>query len=269
MKAYKGFDKNMRCMDFQYEEGKTYELPEGQKASLCESGFHACEDPLDCFRYYPPASSLYHGVDLDATEERATEDSKCVGKRVTIGAALNVKGLIEAHVKYVKERITNERNAEPGKPATAGDSGAATAGRYGAATAGRYGAATAGSYGAATAGDRGAATAGDSGAATAGRYGAATAGDSGAATAGRYGAATAGDSGAATSRGKASVGKYGIACARGNGCMVKGDMGAVLLIGEEADDSYELVTWKAVVVDGETIKPDVWYRLVNGVFVEA
>ena len=229
MKAYKGFDKDMRCKGFQYEENKTYELPERQKASLCESGFHACEDPLDCFRYYAPANSLYHEVELDATEECLSDDSKRVGKRITIGAALNVKGLIEAHVKYVKERITNECNAEPGKPATAGF--------------------------------RGAATAGDSGAATAG--------DCGAATAGSYGAATAGDCGAATSRGKASVGENGIACARGNGCAVKGGMGAVLVIGEEADNSYALVAWKAVVVDGETIKPDTWYKLVNGHFVEA
>ena len=213
MKAYKGFGKDMRCKDFQYEENKTYELPKGQEASLCNSGFHACEDPLDCFRYYAPSNSLYHEVELDATEEYSSDDSKRVGKRITIGAALNVKGLIEAHVKYVKERITNEHNAEPGKPATAGDSGAATAGDSGAATAGSYG--------------------------------------------------------AATSRGKASVGKNGIACTRGNGCTVKGGMGAVLLIGEEADDSYDLVAWKAVVVDGETIKPDVWYKLVNGDFVEA
>ena len=245
MKAYKGFDKNMRCKDFQYEEGKTYELPEGQEASLCESGFHACEDPLDCFRYYVPSDSLYHEVELDATEERSKEDSKRVGKRVAIGAELNVKGIIKAHVKYVKERITNERNAEPGKPATTGSHGAATAGSYGAATAGSYGAATAGSHGAATAGSYGTATAGF------------------------RGAATAGDSGAATSRGKASVGENGIACTRGNGCTVKGGMGAVLLIGEEADDSFDLVAWKAVVVDGETIKPDVWYKLVNGDFVEA
>ena len=71
---------------------------------------------------------------------------------------------MKAAVSFVKERCTNECNAEPGKPATAGNRGAATAGEYGAATAGNRGAATAGEYGAATAGNRGAATAGEYGA---------------------------------------------------------------------------------------------------------
>ena len=68
---------------------------------------------------------------------------------------------MKAAVSFVKERCTNECNAEPGKPATAGDSGAATAGNYGAATAGNYGAATAGDCGAATA--RGKASTGSNG----------------------------------------------------------------------------------------------------------
>lgn len=54
MKAYKGFDKNMRCRGFQFEEGKTYEA---EKAKLCEWGFHACLRPLDVFYHYAPANS--------------------------------------------------------------------------------------------------------------------------------------------------------------------------------------------------------------------
>ena len=92
----------------------------------------------------------------------------------------------------------------------------------------------------------------------------ATAGDSGAATAGFRGAATAGSYGAATSRGSSAVGENGIACARGNGCRVKGGLGSVLVIAEEKQTSYALETWKAVVVDGEQIKADTWYMLVNG-----
>lgn len=80
--------------------------------------------------------------------------------------------------------------------------------------------------------------------------------------------ATAGYKGAATSRGSSAVGVNGIACARGNGCRVKGGLGAVLVIAEEKRDSYDLDTWKAVVVDGETIKADTWYKLVNGELVE-
>ena len=105
--------------------------------------------------------------------------------------------------------------------------------------------------------------------ATAGDYGAATAGDSGAATAGDYGAATAGYYGAATSRGSASVGANGIACARGNNVRVKGGLGAILVIAEEQPTDYNIAHWKAVEVDGETVKADTWCRLVDGKLVEA
>ncbi len=113
------------------------------------------------------------------------------------------------------------------------------------------------------------ATAGSCGAATAGACGAATAGDRGAATAGAYGAATAGDYGAATSRGSVTVGVNGTGLVRGNGVMIRGGLGAILVIAEEEENSYDLAHWKAVVVDGETVKADTWYKLMNGELVEA
>ena len=105
--------------------------------------------------------------------------------------------------------------------------------------------------------------------ATAGYRGAATAGNCGAATAGDSGAATAGYRGAATSRGSASVGANGIACARSDAPMARGGMGAVLVLVEEPSDSYNIAHWKAVEVDGKTVKADTWYRLVDGKLVEA
>ena len=104
--------------------------------------------------------------------------------------------------------------------------------------------------------------------ATAGDYGAATAGNRGAATAGDRGAATAGDRGAATARGKASTGSNGLSVARGENVQVKGGIGAILVIAEERDDTYDIVDWKAVAVDGEVVKADTWYRLENGELVE-
>ena len=218
MKAYKGFNKDMTCRDFQFEEGKTYEE---ECAELCTTGFHACEAPIDCFGYYAPGQSVYHEVELDATDERNSEDSKRVGKRIKIGAKLDIAGICKAQFEYVKSHCTNECNAEPGKPATAGYRGAATAGDYGAATAGYSG------------------------------------------------AATAGDSGAATSRGSSAVSKNGIACARGNGVKVKGGMGAILIIAEENENGNDIEHWKAFVIDGETYKPDTWYRLDGDEIVEA
>ncbi|NSD54843.1 hypothetical protein HQK16_03405, partial [Enterocloster clostridioformis] len=192
IKSYKGFNKDMTCKDKQYEVGKDYEEDE---AVACECGMHACEYPLDCFKYYPPSKSVYCEVEQSGDISRH-DDSKIASTKMHIGAQLSIAGIVNAAIKYTKEKI--ETTCIESKAATAGDSGAATAGDCGAATAGYSGAATAGNYGAATAGNRGAATAGDSGAATAGYSGAATAGNHGAATAGNRGAATAGDCGAAT-----------------------------------------------------------------------
>ena len=233
IKAYKAFDKDLSCRGFKYEVGKEYEETGDIKA--CEKGFHACPYPLDVFGYYAPAGSRFCEVEQSGKIDDSESDKVCSSK-IRIGAELDIRGLVKAAVSFVKERCTNECNADPGKPATAGDRGAATAGYRGAATAG--------DYGAATAGDRGAATAGDSG------------------------TATAGDSGAATARGKASTGSNGLSVARGNNVQVKGGIGAILVIAEEGEDTCDIVDWKTVLVDGEVVKADTWYRLENGELVE-
>ena len=50
-KAYKAFNSDLTCKDFQYEVGKEYHHK--GKLELCESGFHACPKLVDCFRFYP------------------------------------------------------------------------------------------------------------------------------------------------------------------------------------------------------------------------
>ena len=52
IKSYKGFDKDLRCRGYQYEVGKEYELPAGEKVMVCDSGFHACQSPLEVLDYY-------------------------------------------------------------------------------------------------------------------------------------------------------------------------------------------------------------------------
>ena len=221
--AYKGFSADFRCRDFQYEVGKTY-THEGE-VKACESGFHACEHPLNVFNYYPPATSRFAVVEMGgATAREKNGDTKIAAAEITIKAEIRLPELIAAAIRFVCDRAKwvdgfytaadgeGVRSTKDRGAATAsGDWGAATAsGTRGAATAsGRQGAATASGYqGAATAsGTRGAATAsGRQGAATAsGWQGAATAsGDWGAATASGYqGAATAsGEQGAATASGE-------------------------------------------------------------------
>ena len=239
IKSYKGFSKDMTCKGKQYAEGETFTEDD---AKCCEHGMHACKYPLDCFNYYEPATSVYHEVEQSGKLDRNSDDTKVASTVMKVGARLDIRGLVHAAIEYTKSRTTME-HTDPNM-------------------------ATAGNYGAATAGDSGAATAGYKGAATAGDYGAATAGDSGAATAGDSGAATAGNYGAATSRGRTASGKNGLSVARGNDVKVKGGLGAILVIVEEERRSYNISKWKAVVVDGEQIKADTWYKLKDGEFVE-
>ena len=93
MKAYKGFDKDLKCRGFQYEIGKTYTMPEGEPIKLCKSGFHACEKPIDCFGYYAPGLSRYCEVEIDDVSDERSDDSKRVAKTITIIRELTLDGL--------------------------------------------------------------------------------------------------------------------------------------------------------------------------------
>ena len=153
MKAYKGFNKDMTCRGFQYEEGKEYHE---EKAVLCKSGFHACENPLDCFRYYAPANSVYHEVELDEVSEKKSDDSKICGKHIKIGARLDIAGIVKLAIDYCKSNINNEKqsNEDYGASSATGNFGASSAtGDYGASSAtGNFGASSAtGNFGASSA----------------------------------------------------------------------------------------------------------------------
>ena len=112
MKAYKGFDKNMQCRGFQFEEGKTYVE---EDAVLCAKGFHACENPLDTFKYYEPGNgSIYREVELEDVTDENGDDSKRVGKKITIGARLSVLDICKLHFQYVKQK-TNTKKEMPNR----------------------------------------------------------------------------------------------------------------------------------------------------------
>lgn len=102
MKCYKGFDKDLKCRGFQYELGGEYEEP---KADLCNKGFHACVNPLDVFSYYAPSDSRYCEVELEEVSEQRDADSKICGKRIKIGAEIGLKGIVEAGVKFIFDKV--------------------------------------------------------------------------------------------------------------------------------------------------------------------
>ena len=128
MKAYKGFDKDLKCRSFQYEVGGEYEE---QEASICRKGFHACENPLDTLRYYRPGDSRYCEVELEDNGQRNGDDSKVCGKKIKIGAEIGLDGVIEAGARFIFEKcegVSEDRaSGENGNAAASGWSGNAAA----------------------------------------------------------------------------------------------------------------------------------------------
>jgi len=239
MKVCKATDKDMKCRGFQYELGKTAEV-EGD-IELCENGLHACEMPLGVLGYYAPGDgSRYFEAELeDVSDAKRSDNTKRVGKKLTLSAEIGIPGLVKAQVEYVKaqcdfDNAIKKADAEKKNHAT-GDRGAASA-----------------------TGERGAASA------TGWRGAASATGDRGAASA-------TGDRGAASATGWSSAasatGKYCVAMTTGFFGRVMGDIGNAIVCVERRDNG-EIAAILAGIVDGETLKPGVWYTVKNGEWVE-
>ena len=248
IKSYKGFNKDMTCKGFQYEEGKEYET---EKAECCETGFHACEYPLDCFSYYSPNESVFHEVEQDGELDREGSNTKVASTKIKIGASINIAGIVKAAIEYTTQRAKKENGSDKdyGASSATGYKGASsTTGYYGASSAtGDYGASSATGY-------KGASSA-------TGDYGASSAtGNCGASSATGYkGASSAED-------------KDSVAVAWGYHGKAKGVIGSFLVLAdwEGNEDNYwtkDLWTLKGakmVQVDGKIIKENTWYTMVNG-----
>ena len=134
MKAYKGFNPDMTCRGFKYEEGKTYEMPE-EDVKCCKAGFHACEYPLDVFAHYAPSESIYRKVEVGGKIDKNDDDSKIASSKIKIGAKLTIAGLVKAAINYTSEKTKKEEKATGfrGASSATGDYGASSAtGDYGA-----------------------------------------------------------------------------------------------------------------------------------------
>ena len=243
MKAYKGFNKDMSCRDFQYEEGKEYET---ETAVACESGFHACEYPLDCFRYYRPNDAVYHEVEQYGQISKNDRDSKIASTIIKIETRLSIAEMVKAAIDFTMVRIKPKAKADE---------------YYGASTAtGNYGASSAtGDYGASSAtGYKGASSA-------TGDYGTSSAtGDCGASSATGYRCSVEANDPCA------------IAVAWGYRGRAKGVKGARIVLAdwEGNDDNYwtesewQLKGAKMVKIDGKKYKADTWYTMKDGKIVE-
>ena len=215
MKAFKGFNKDLTCRGYQYEEGKEFHT---ERAECCDTGFHACEYPLDCFGYYDPAHSVFHEVELSGEMDKSGDNTKVCATDIKIGARLSIAGLVKMAIDFTMSKVNKEAGSDE---------------RYGFASAtGNCGASSATGY-----------------------------------------------------KGASSVSDpTGVAVAWGHEARAKGCKGAHLILsdwkyvgarysdGDYMDpydkESWELTGAKMVVVDGEKIKEDTYYRCIEGEIVE-
>ena len=215
MRAFKGFNKDLTCRGYQYEEGKEFHT---ERAECCDTGFHACEYPLDCFGYYDPAHSVFHEVELSGEMDKSGDNTKVCATDIKIGARLSIAGLVKMAIDFTMSKVNKEAGSDE---------------RHGFASAtGNCGASSATGY-----------------------------------------------------KGASSVSDpTGVAVAWGHEARAKGCKGAYLILsdwkyvgarysdGDYMDpydkESWELTGAKMVVVDGEKIKEDTYYRCIEGEIVE-
>ena len=206
IKGFKGFDKDLKCRDYQYEVGKEFE--EKGKIEACSNGFHFCENPLDVLGYYPPSMkkglSRYCIVEGSGNIDKDGDDTKVACSKLHISAEIGLKGLVEAGVKFILDKV----NWKDNKESNTGDQSAAT-----------------------NTGNQSAAT-------------------------------NTGDQSAAEVTGKESI-----AIVTGKDSKAKGGIGCWIVLTERGEwdgNVHPIKEVKAVRVDGEIIKPDTYYKLING-----
>ena len=110
IKSYKGFDKNLSCKGFQYEVGKTYEMPE-EDVEVCGMGFHACESPLEVLDYYffDDNCEITRFCEVEQSgkiDKREDGSTKVASSRIEIKAELKFADLIRLGIEWIKDSVT-------------------------------------------------------------------------------------------------------------------------------------------------------------------
>ena len=283
MKGYKGFEPGLICRGKQYAENTVFEEEE---AEICSCGMHFCENPFDVLGYYGFTNDngdFNEFAEVEALDEVKTDDNrKFCTKKLKIGAKLSISKFINACVDFAIEKTSTciaDNKISSGDFAQIGSSGnSAKIGSSGDfAQIGSSGnSAQIGSSGnSAKIGSSGDfAQIGSSGnSAKIGSSGDfAQIGSSGnSAQIGSSGnSAKIGSSGDFAKIG--SSGKDCVICCAGHNSVVKAKKGSWITLAEweysEEKERYIPKCVKTEFVDGERIKEDTLYKLIDGEFVE-
>ena len=240
--SYKGFDKNLCCRGFQYEVGKEYEM-DGD-IIVCKRGFHACESPLEVLQHYflDKNCNLARFCEVEQSGEidRESDTTKIASSKIKIKAELKFADLIKLGIEWIKEKTS----AGGGSDKLLSDNGGYSAQIGSSGYSAQIG--SSGDY----------AKIGSSG------YSAQIGSSGDSAQIG-----SSGDSAQINSSGEDSV-----ICCAGHNSMVKAKKGSWITLAEwvysEEKGRYIPACVKTEFVDGERIKEDTWYKMVNGEFVE-
>ena len=125
--GFKGFDADMTCRGFKFEEGKTYE--EDVEPKVCDKGFHFCESPFSVLNYRDLLDNeckfipVHHVTALGRCQ---SDLDKTAATKIHIGAKLDFKGFIKAGIDFIYEKCIKEAptdNVNSGDHAKIGSSG--------------------------------------------------------------------------------------------------------------------------------------------------
>ena len=238
MKGYKGFEPGLICRGKQYAENTVFEEEE---AEICSCGMHFCENPFDVLGYYGFTNDngdFNEFAEVEALDEVKTDDNrKFCTKKLKIGAKLSISKFINACVDFAIEKTSTciaDNKISSGNFAQIGSSG------YSAQIGSSGDFARIGSSG-------------DS----------AKIGSSG-------DFAQIGSSGDFAQIG--SSGKDCVICCAGHNSAVKAKKGSWITLAEweysKEKERYIPKCVKTEFVDGERIKEDTLYKLIDGEFVE-
>ena len=227
--GFKGFNSDLKCRGFQFKVGKEY--THSGTISLCNSGFHFCENPLSTLGFYGPNGSRFAEVEGSDVSDETADDTKRVAKKLLIVAELSLHHLCQLGAKFILDKV----NFKDSKETNTGYQSAAT-------NTGTRSAATNTGY--------------QSAATNTGTLSAAT---------------NTGEQSAATNTGYQSAatntGEEGCAISLGYKGKAKGAVGCWLTLAEWDDEASHRIDVQTKIVDGKTIKADTFYILTNGKFV--
>ena len=283
IKSYKGFDKNLKCRDFQYEIGKEYEM-DGE-IKVCSRGFHACESPFDVFDHYTMIDSRFCEVEQDGNISKEDRGTKICSSKIKIKAELKLADMINLGVEWLKEITSPKKMKTSIKDNSSGNDAQIGSSGYGAQISSSGNGAKIGSsgYGAQIGSSGNDAQIGSSGndaqIGSSGYYAQIGSSGNGAQIGSSGNDAQIGSSGNGAKIGSSgngaqidSTGEDCVIMCAGINSVAKASKGSWITLSEwsysDKKQRYIPVCVKTEFVDGEKIKADTYYKLDGGVFKE-